>query len=220
MSVLSCSANLLRSALSVALLAGVVSVMVVACSNGASSLGGMEVVDSGLVSSPEGSLDAGMADAEVPEVIGCDAGASSPGGCGYLDVTLSGGFSASDCCYGCGADMSGFSWMIDEDQVGFEIDFPQGQTPFEQTGTFPLDSVLINEGYGDGGVIGWQTPPGACTVTIMRSVCTLVPSIGQSWDWLTGSGHCTQPAEPTLAKGPAPPVSISDFTFRGYVLLP
>ena len=208
-----------RSALPLALFAAV-SAVVVACSGGASSGGGVEVVDSGLGNAPEGGLDAGMPDAEVPEVIGCDAGSISPGGCGYLNVTLSGGFLASDCCYGCGADMSGFSWMIDRDQVGFEINFPQGQTPFEKTGTFPLDSVLINESYGDGGIIGWQTPPGACTVTIMRSVCTSVPSIGQSWDWLTGSGHCTQPAEPTPAKGPAPPVSIGDFTFRGYVLFP
>jgi len=211
---------MLRSALSLALLAAVVSAVVVACSDVASSVGGIEVVDSGLGNAPEGGLDAGMPDAEVPEVIGCDAGASSPVGCGYLNVTLSGGFSASDCCYGCGADVSGFSWRIDRDQVGFEINFPPGQTPFEKTGTFPLDSVLINEGSGDGGIIGWQTPPGACTVTIVRSVCTSVPSIRQSWDWLTGSGHCTQPAKPTPANGPVPPVVISDFTFRGYVLLP
>ena len=206
-----------RSTLSLALLAVAVSAIVVACSDGASSVGGSEVVDSGLDSGLGN--DAGRSDAEVPEVIDCDAGATDPGGCGYLNVTLSGGFSASDCCYGCGSDVSGFSWMIDQDQVGFSINFPQGQTPLEKTGTFPLDSVSINEGYGDGGILGWQTPPGACTVTIMRSVCTTVSS-GQSSDWLTGTGHCTLPAEPTPAKGSAPTVSISDFTFRGYVLFP
>ena len=200
-----------------ALLAVVVSAVVIACSDGASSVGGIEGVDSGLDSGL--GREAGMADADVPEVIDCDAGASDPGGCGYLNVTLTGGFTASDCCYGCGADVSGFSWMIDQDQAGFGIYFPQGQTPLEKTGTFPLDSVLINEGYGDGGILGWQTPPGACTVTITRSVCTTV-SGGQNSDWLTGSGHCTQPAEPTPAKGAAPPVSISDFTFRGYVSFP
>jgi hypothetical protein len=68
--------------------------------------------------------------------------------------------------------------------------------------------------------VGWQTPRGACTATIRRSVCVSVPSVAQNWDWLTGSGHCTQPAEPTPAKGSASPVTIGDFTFRGYVLMP
>jgi hypothetical protein len=116
--------------------------------------------------------------------------------------------------------VSGFSWEIDQDQASFDINFPQGQTPLLQTGTFPLDSAGVIEGFGDGGILGWQTPPGACTVTITRSICVSVPSIAQNWDWIQGSGQCTQPAQPTAAKGPAAPVTIGDFRFRGYVLFP
>jgi hypothetical protein len=193
---------------------------VVACSGGSSpgAPGGGVAADSGPGSGS--GLDGGVADAEVVEVIGCDAGAANTGGCGYLDVTLSGGFTASDCCYGCGSDVSGFSWEIDQDHASFDINFPQGQTPLLQTGTFPLDSAEVIEGYGDGGVLGWQTPPGACTVTITRSICVSVPSVAQNWDWIQGSGQCTQPAQPTEAKGPAAPVTIGDFSFRGYVLFP
>ena len=193
-----------------------------ACSAGTSS--GGETIDGGIAtdtgprSGSRVGLDGGAA-AAIPEVIGCDAGAANTGGCGYLDVTLSGGFTASDCCYGCGSDVSGFSWEIDQDRASFEIAFPQGQTPLLQTGTFALDSAGVTEGYGDGGVLGWQTPPGACTVTITRSVCVEAPSL-QKWDWIEGSGHCTQPAEPTPAKGPATPVTIGDFSLRGYVLFP
>jgi hypothetical protein len=198
-------------------------VAVVACSAGTSSgsgtIDGGIATDSGRESGSSVGLDGGAADA-IPEVIGCDAGAANTGGCGYLDVTLSGGFTASDCCYGCGSDVSGFSWEIDQDRASFQIDFPQGQTPLLQTGTFALDSAEVTEGYGDGGVLGWQTPPGACAVTITRSVCAEAPSVGQKWDWIQGSGHCTQPAEPTAAKGPATPVTIGDFSFRGYVLFP
>jgi hypothetical protein len=196
---------------------------VVGCSSGSSPTvpGGVQsggvAADSGPGSGP--GLDGG-ADAEVVEVIGCDAGAANTGGCGYLDVTLSGGFTASDCCYGCGSDVSGFSWEIDQDRASFDIQFPQGQTPYLQTGTFPLDSAEILEGYADGGILGWQTPPGACTVSITRSVCVPAPSGGQSWDWIQGSGHCAQPGQPTAAKGPAAPVAIGDFSFRGYVLFP
>jgi hypothetical protein len=80
----------------------------------------------------------------------------------------------------------------------------------------------VYEGYGDGGSLGWEAPPGACTVTITRSVCVAVPSVThpQKWDWIQGSGHCTEPAQPTAAKGPAAPVTIGDFRFRGYVLFP
>jgi hypothetical protein len=197
---------------------------VVACSVSTSS--GNGTVDGGMAtdSSPDGESgvgsDDGSADAVIPEVIGCDAGTANTGGCGYLDVMLSGGFTASDCCYGCGSDVSGFSWEIDQDRASFQIDFPQGQTPLLQTGTFALESAAVTEGYGDGGVLGWQTPPGACAVTITRSVCAQAPSGGQKSDWIQGSGHCMQPAGPTAAKGPATPVTIGDFSFRGYVLFP
>jgi hypothetical protein len=120
----------------------------------------------------------------------------------------------------CGSDTSGFSWEIDQDHASFDINFPQGQTPLLRTGTFPLDSAEVIEGYGDGGILGWQTPPGACTVTITRSICVSVPSVAQNWDWIQGSGQCTQPAQPTEAKGAAAPVTIGDFSFRGYVLFP
>jgi hypothetical protein len=188
---------------------------VAACSGGGGSSGGG--TDAGVLAEASGPVDGGVADSGVPAIVGCDAGATASG-CGYLNVTLTGGFTASDCCYGCGADTAGFSWMIDQDRASFQVTFPQGQTPLEQTGTFPLDSVLVGQGYGDGGILGWQTPPGACTVTIERSVC--VPDTPKNADWLTGSGHCTLPAESTPAKGPAPPVTIGDFTFRGYVLFP
>jgi hypothetical protein len=194
----------------------------VACSDGSSSGGGTVgsvflAADSGPGRGPSGGLDGGAADAIVLEVVGCDAGATGTG-CGYLNVTLSGGFSASDCCYACGSTTDGFSWMIDQDRVSFQIQFPQGEIPLEQAGTFPLDSVLLDEGYADGGIVGWQTPPGSCTVAITRSVCVLARTGAQNW--LTGSGHCSQPAEPTPAKGPAAPVTIGDFTFRGYILFP
>jgi len=117
---------------------------VVACSDGSSSgAGTFLAADSGSGRGPSGGLDGSAADAIVPEVVGCDAGATG-GGCGYLHVTLSGGFSASDCCYACASGTNGFSWMIDQDRASFGIAFPQGQIPLEQTGTFPLDSVLLD----------------------------------------------------------------------------
>jgi hypothetical protein len=128
-------------------------VAVVACSAGTSSgsgtIDGGIATDSGRESGSSVGLDGGAADA-IPEVIGCDAGAANTGGCGYLDVTLSGGFTASDCCYGCGSDVSGFSWEIDQDRASFQIDFPQGQTPLLQTGTFALDSAEVDGRSGRG----------------------------------------------------------------------
>src|ERR1700722_4103459 len=85
-------------------------------SAGGETMDGGIATDTGPRSGSRVGLDGG-ASAAVPEVIGCDAGAANTGGCGYLDVTLSGGFTASDCCYGCGSDVSGFSWEIDQDRA-------------------------------------------------------------------------------------------------------
>lgn len=191
-------------------------VIVAACSSGGSS------GSSGEPESADGGLDALTnahdSDADdAPAIVGCDAGATASG-CGFLSVKLQGAVTSQNCCYGCGADSEGFSWMVlaDVGLVSFNLSFAPGQAPLEQAGTFPLDNVTITED-ADGGVLWWQTPPGACTVTITRSVCVVAKP--QPEDWLTGSGHCTQPAEPAHGNT-AGPVTIGDFTFRGYVLMP
>lgn len=69
-----------------------------ACGSG--TTGGVFVaVDPGPQNGTGGPVEGEAVDGGLPKVIGCDAGASASGG-GFLDVTLSGGFSASDCCYG------------------------------------------------------------------------------------------------------------------------
>jgi hypothetical protein len=58
------------------------------------------------------------------------------------------------------------------------------------------------------------------TVAASRTAVAHLLVAAGAEDWLTGSGHCSQPAEPTPAKGSAPQVMIGDFTFRGYIFLP
>ncbi|MGH7272555.1 MAG: hypothetical protein ACREJ3_19170, partial [Polyangiaceae bacterium] len=111
-----------RPVLPILVLLALAGAIIAACSDGGSSgsgtgTSGVTVTDAGSVHSPGSALDGGTGDIVVPEVIGCDAGATDTGGCGCLDVTLSGGFTASDCCYGCGGGTRGFSWMIDQDRA-------------------------------------------------------------------------------------------------------
>ena len=207
----------LRKLVVASALAGGALAVVAACSGGHSSSGGEPApADAGADGVPE-LPDGGELDANVPSVVSCDAGATASG-CGFLTVTLQGGLSASDCCYSCASGSDGFDWGIDHNNAIFDIEFAGGQPPIEQVGTFALGYVLIEQTAPDGSTVKWQTPPGACSVTITRSVCVPVAPGGPE-DWLTGTGTCNMPAAP-LSGNTGAPVTIGDFSFRNYVLIP
>jgi hypothetical protein len=190
-----------------------VTAVAVACSSGGtSSPAGPDARDAASV--PDAPSD-GSADAGLPSIVGCDAGATASG-CGYLTVSLQGGLTSHQCCFGCGSGTDGFSWEM-ENRISFNVEFVNAMPPLEQTGIFPIANVTLLQHASDGGLLQWQTPPGACTVTITRSVCVVTPTAGN--DWLEGSGTCTAPAAPTAGNSGAP-VTIGDFTFRNYVLMP
>jgi hypothetical protein len=194
-------------------LAATLAAVFVACSGGSSSSSPPTDVDGGSSDAAADATFGDAAEAALPEVIGCDAGATASG-CGYLTVTLQGGVTAHQCCYGCASGTDGFAWEL-ENAVSFDLNFQNGQPPLDQTGTFTLGSVSIEQGTAFP-LTQWRTPPGACTITITRSVCVMRTD---KEDWLEGTGTCTQPAAP-VAPNTAAPVTIGDFAFKNFVLYP
>ena len=78
--------------------------------------------------------------------------------------------------------------------------------PVEQTGSFPV-IVRIGHGFTE----TWETPAGACTVTITSNGLEPHPSGGGVFYDVGGSGTCSAPASSTTGD----PVTIGDFTFAG-----
>jgi hypothetical protein len=78
--------------------------------------------------------------------------------------------------------------------------------PVEQTGSFP---VIVEIGHGF--TQTWETPPGACTVTITSNALEPNPSGGFVFYDVGGTGTCSQPASSTTAD----PITIGNFTFAG-----
>jgi hypothetical protein len=86
-----------------------------------------------------------------------------------------------------------------------------------QTGTFAT-SVEISRSGGDAGDLTWQTPATACSVTITGNVSSPDSSgvIKNKYD-VDGHGTCSQPATATAGQTGGGSITISAFTFHGFI---
>jgi hypothetical protein len=76
-------------------------------------------------------------------------------------------------------------------------------------GTFPATIEVTQQLPNDAGKLAWQTPPGACSITLAGSVCS-----PKSKTWrVSGTGSCSQSAAPET--GTSEPITIGSFTFIG-----
>jgi hypothetical protein len=91
----------------------------------------------------------------------------------------------------------------------------------EQTGSLPVVVLLSKVDSVDAGTpvwSNWATPDGACTLSIGTDECVTQPD-GTLGNFLTGTGHCAQPAVPDVDAGNTDGgmVAIGDFSYAMFV---
>jgi hypothetical protein len=160
---------------------------------------------------------------------GGGGGSSSGGGSGGGSGSSSGGGSCADAGATCTLSMpvsGGLSMSLGNPgecgtNGGYVLGLDSGQVLFtfsgtfpDQTGTFP--GAVSLTGFGDAGNESWQTPDGACSITITQAVCVVfTTNPPMNVTEVTGYGTCSKPAAPTMGTS-APPVTIGKFTFTNF----
>jgi hypothetical protein len=76
-------------------------------------------------------------------------------------------------------------------------------------------AVKIERPGVDGSIPAWQTPIGACTITIDSNACSPI-SIFANRYVISGTGTCTQPAAPSQAN-PLGPITVGNFDFVSFI---
>jgi hypothetical protein len=149
----------------------------------------------------------------------CSAGADAGTEICKLSMPLTGGISETIGAIGCG-DINGteLTWQTGGFgkgtlDVSVEADFAM-KIPVDQVGTYPV-TLQITQATADGGVPdSWQTPTGACSLTIAGSICSPT-EVFANRRVLSGSGTCSQPAAPQMGNT-GQPIMIGEFQFEGF----
>ena len=155
----------------------------------------------------------------VTGVVPCSANATAASDACSLSMPVQGGLSGTLDASGCGALdtntiywQSGLSGGAPETAINVVFTTP---IPVDQVGTFPATIEIVKIPASGGVGSGWQTPMGACSVTIQGSVCAPTQVFAHR-RVLDGSGTCSQPAAPEMGtSGPA--VTIGAFEFSGFI---
>jgi hypothetical protein len=161
------------------------------------------------------------------------SGSSSPGGPGggqtcALSVTLSGAVNATaGNDVGCGnvsgttgasLDWSASGCLVHSQGPCFNLAVDLA-SPIAggQTGAINVTDVRVNTFDGDGGSETWETPPGACTLSIASNTSNPDASgVFKNRYEISGSGNCAQPAAPQ-GSASGGDVTIGAFTFSGFI---
>ncbi len=86
-----------------------------------------------------------------------------------------------------------------------------------QTGTF-TSSVEISQSGTDAGELSWKTPDTTCSVTIASNVSKPDPTgVFKNEYAIDGHGTCSQPAVASAGQAGAGSITISPFTFHGFI---
>jgi hypothetical protein len=151
-------------------------------------------------SDPTSERDAGcVLDASSCTVV--DAGAECA-----LDMPLTGGVNGTARAQNGDCGQAGTSLLIAADIAAVSFHFNRSTHCSIDERSFVSMTIASRV---MGSLVAWETPPGACAVTIDSSACHYTPAATRV---LAGRGRCTMPAQPASGN-PHPPISVGDFTF-------
>jgi hypothetical protein len=134
-----------------------------------------------------------------------------------MSISLTGAISGTFTSFPtCGSSGPLLSWSDLEgpSHLGVAFGFMGLAPPVDQLGTFPLQSLDITQ-LTDGPALHWGVPPGTCSVTIQGSICSPT-AVFMHRRVLSGTGTCSQPATAELGNT-APPITVGNFTFVGFI---
>jgi len=158
-------------------------------------------------------------------LIGCTASTGAPSTDCAMSMPVSGVITTTLTGAGCGSSTGGdtmLNFMSGDFLGGGEITTANidlgSALAGGQTGTFASSDVEITESGADAGDVSWQTPASACTVTITSNVSSPDPSgVFKNRYVIDGNGTCSQPAVAPATQTQGGSISISPFTFHGFI---